>query len=287
MEGMLFHWALAMQEYTFKIVYRKGSANSNADALSRLPLTPCTLTVSLHSQELLQAQLQDPTISQVRQKILQSPDVPSDRRWSQPPLRRFKQLWKQLLVTDYDTLCRKYSPGPLEPTITVPVLPPSLQQEALRLSHDVPTAGHQGVDRTLDKLCKSAYWVNMARDVEQYCRSCTTYQQSKLSMPPRAPLQNIPVGQPWQMVAVDILQVPLSTNNNRYLLVLQDYFTKWADAVPLPDQTANRIVTALIKFFCTYGPPQIIHSDQGRNFESTILSQVLQAFGIRKSHTTP
>ncbi len=35
--------------------------------------------------------------------------------------------------------------------------------------------------------------------------------------------------------------MPLSTNNNRYLLVIQDYFTKWADAIPLPDQTASRI----------------------------------------------
>jgi len=89
------------------------------------------------------------------------------------------------------------------------------------------------------------------------------------------------------MVAVNILQVPLSTNNNKYLLVLQDYFTKWADATPLPDQTANHIATEMIKSFCTYGPPQIIHSDRGRNFESTLFTQVLQAFGVHKSHTTP
>ena len=124
----------------------------------------------------------------------------------------------------------------------------------------------------------------MARDVEQYCRTCATCQQS---MPPKSPLQNIPIGQPWQIVAVDVLQVPISTNNNKYLLVLQDYFTKWADTVPLPDQTASRIVTVLIRFFCTYGPPLILHSDQGCNFESTIFTQVLQAFGVRKSRTTP
>ena len=85
------------------------------------------------------------------------------------------------------------------------------------------------------------------------------------------------------MIAVDILQVPLSTNNNRYLLVIQDYFTKWADAIPLPDQTAPRITTELIKFFSTYGPPQVLHSDQGRNFESAMFTQALHAFGVCKS----
>ena len=70
-------------------------------------------------------------------------------------------------------------------------------------------------------------------------------------------------------------------------MVIQDYFTKWADAIPIPDQTAPRITSELIKFFSVYGPPQILHSDQGRNFESTILAQALDAFGIRKSRTTP
>ena len=86
------------------------------------------------------------------------------------------------------------------------------------------------------------------------------------------------------MIAVDILQVPLSTNNNRYLLVIQDYFTKWADAIPLPDQTAPHITAKLIKFFSTYGPLQVLNSNQGCNFES---AEALHAFGVQKSQTTP
>ena len=39
-------------------------------------------------------------------------------------------------------------------------------------------------------------------------------------MPQRAQLQNISIGQPWQTVAVDILQVPLSVHNYRYLFVI-------------------------------------------------------------------
>ena len=88
------------------------------------------------------------------------------------------------------------------------------------------------------------------------------------------------------MVAVDILEVPLSVNNNRYLLVLQDYFTKWAEAIPLSDQTSARITGELVKIFSVYGHPEILHLDQGRNFESSILAQTLEAFGVHKSRTT-
>ena len=63
---------------------------------------------------------------------------------------------------------------------------------------------------------------------------------------PKVPLTNIPIGQPWEMVAVDILQLPLSSQHNKYLLVVQDYFTKWAEAVPLPDQTEESITREFV-----------------------------------------
>ena len=34
------------------------------------------------------------------------------------------------------------------------------------------------------------------------------------------------------------------------------------------------------------GLPQVLHSNQGTNFESTILKQTLQAYGVTKSRTT-
>ena len=96
----------------------------------------------------------------------------------------------------------------------------------------------------------------------------------------------MPIGKPWQMIAVDILEVPVSRNNNRYLLVIQDYFTKWAEAIPLRDQTALSITTALVNLFSRFGIPDILHSDQDRNFESTLLKQTLEAFGTSKTRTT-
>lgn len=97
---------------------------------------------------------------------------------------------------------------------------------------------------------------------------------------------SVPVGKPWEMVAVDILELPPSPSNNRYLLVVQDYFTKLADAIPLPNQTAQTITPELIKVFAYFGMPRILHSDQGRNFESSLLRQTLLFVGISKSRTT-
>ena len=62
MEGLLCRWALAMQEYNFIIVYRTGSFNGNADALSRSPLqtasqsAPVAVTSARETSEPLQQQ---------------------------------------------------------------------------------------------------------------------------------------------------------------------------------------------------------------------------------------
>ena len=89
----------------------------------------------------------------------------------------------------------------------------------------------------------------MARDVEKHCRECLICQQSKLPTLTKAPLVSMPIGKSWQMVAMDILEVPVSSNGNRYILVVQDYFTKWADAIPLRNQTAATITEKLVKLF--------------------------------------
>ena len=123
-------------------------------------------------------------------------------------------------------------------------------------------------------------------DIHQYCRERVICQSSKPPTPQKVSLISTPIGRPWEMVAVDILQVPTSCHNNKYILVLQDYFTKWAEAIPLPNKTATTITKELVKVFSNYGLPEILHSDQGRNFESTLLQQTLDAFGVTKSRTT-
>ena len=59
----------------------------------------------------------------------------------------------------------------------------------------------------------------------------------------------------------------------------------------MPDQKADRIVKILRdQVFTLVGPPERLHSDQGRNFESQILGDLCKAFKLRNltlPHTIP
>jgi hypothetical protein len=43
-------------------------------------------------------------------------------------------------------------------------------------------------------------------------------------------------------MAIDILgPLPRSEDGNRYLMVVEDYFTKWTEAIPIPNAEATTI----------------------------------------------
>lgn len=90
-------------------------------------------------------------------------------------------------------------------------------------------------------------------------------------------------------VAVDVLgPLPVSAHGNRFVLVAIDYFTKWPEAYALPNQEAETIADALIGgVFSRFGMPSVLHSDQGRNFEAKVFSEMCQKLGIHKTRTTP
>ena len=67
-----------------------------------------------------------------------------------------------------------------------------------------------------------------------------------------------------------------------------DYFTKWMEAFPIPNQVAETVASILVtQYVCRYGVSLILHSDQGRNFESAVVKEMCELLGIKKTHTTP
>jgi hypothetical protein len=94
---------------------------------------------------------------------------------------------------------------------------------------------------------------------------------------------------PFEMIAIDVAgPFPLSDQGNRYLLIAMDYFTKWLEAYAILNQEASTITQALVtNLLCRFGIPRKLHSDQGRNYESRLLQDILQCLEASKTRSTP
>jgi len=82
--------------------------------------------------------------------------------------------------------------------------------------------------------------------------------------------------------------LPESPSKNSYVLVVSDYFTRYTEAYALPNQEAITVANKLVnEFFFRFSLPEQLHSDQGRQFESSVLKEVTNLLQIKKTRTTP
>ena len=130
----------------------------------------------------------------------------------------------------------------------------------------------------------------MGKDVTSWSRTCTKCQLRKHpQMLPKAPLQYVPIAsEPGQIVAMDFVG-PLveSSQGNLHMLVVTDAFSKFAEVIPLPNQSAEVTANALwFQYFSRHGIPSTLHSDQGKNFESAVIKHLCDNLGIQKTRTS-
>ena len=128
----------------------------------------------------------------------------------------------------------------------------------------------------------------MKAAVKRFCRGCLVCATRKGRKPTFRPyLQPIPVGGPFHRVAVDVLQLPLTTSGNKYVLVFMDYLTKWVEAFPMVDQKADTIAKLFIEHvICRHGIPEELLSDRGTNFLSDLVCDICKLLGVKKINTS-
>ncbi|GAA5988531.1 hypothetical protein JCM11641_003305 [Rhodosporidiobolus odoratus] len=145
---------------------------------------------------------------------------------------------------------------------------------ALRKAHDLPSAGHLGVEKTLERLRRSSYFPGDRKLVERYVGSCDTcFRNKSRRSAPHGLLQPLPPpSRPWSSMALDfIVKLPTSQEGNDSILVIVDRFTKFAHFIPCTEAGTDAPCFAQLFFdniLPLHGLPEDIVSDRGAVFDS-------------------
>ncbi|KAL5011228.1 hypothetical protein ScPMuIL_011687, partial [Solemya velum] len=290
-QGQIARWLEFLSSYQFTIEHRVGSKHLNADALSRIPVCS-TITFDQFGwskTDILKFQSEDPVL-QIMIELLKKHDRPHFNEISSDnkDVKSYWIQWEQLELSD-DVLYRKWFDPATNETRKLLIVPPEMRNEILTLAHDSTTGGHFGIKKTRDKIRQIFYWIGMRKDVTDWIKTCTMCQTRKSPVPKfRAPLVNIQSSEPMEIVAIDITgPFPVTSRDNKYILVVGDLYSKWIESYPIPDQEAKTVAQVLTyKFFTRFGVPKQLHSDQGGNFESKLFKELCSLLGINKTRTT-
>lgn len=263
-------WVLRTQEFSFDIIHRAGNQMLHVDALSRNPVTnndqPTVDEAIMSITEgdwLLSVQLQDPSICSIRD-ILLSGDAEAN-----------KQIFNQYELLG-NKVYRRTEYGRRW------LIPKSCIWHIIRANHD--DLGHFAVDKTIERI-RSKYWFpHLKKVVSKYiknCLNCIYYKNLHGKKPGK--LYPIPkYARPFHTLHLDHLgPFVKTTQQNSYLLVIVDSFTKFVFISPVKNTKSKIVLNELSKIFKVFGNPKRIISDAGSAFTSKAFSAFCNERNIR------
>jgi transposase InsO family protein len=316
-------WVAELANYQFKILYRPGKKNGDADGLSRFPSDveemkeQCTEELKLGDlASILSGESTPPTCSPcIDVNILSlgtdhdiSPIGPEELAEKQaadsvvgpvyrcvlenrkPTKEEYQHFGKRskTLMSQFSKL--KVHEGLLTRAISGRrqlVLPGEYHPLVLKELHE--KMGHLGVEK-VEGLCRQRfYWPYMKQDIEFHIQKrCSCVVNKRPSVREEAPLFPIVATAPFELVCIDFLKLEICKGQFQYVLLVTDHFTRFAQAYATKNKGSKAAAEKLFnEFIPQFGFPKCIHHDRGREFNSELFDELHSLAGIQMSNTTP
>ena len=261
-------------KHTSRCVDQLGvSPEAIPDAYAYLTQIEISPLEQLSIKELIEAQSLDPVIKVVKEHIEEGRGVLSSKQANSDVSLMLRESSKLKIKRGLLYRVTKRSSGRDVSQLVLPARP-----MVFRALHD-----------DITELIKDHfYWPRMASEIAMYVQNCGRCVARKSLPKIAAPLQQITSTGHLDLVCIDFLSTEPDSKGIPNVLVITDLYTRYAQAFSTKDQKALTVARVLVeKFFIHYGLPARIHSDQGRDFESKIIKELLTVLGIRKSRTSP
>ena len=167
------------------------------------------------------------------------------------------------------------------------VLPTKYRAAVIDRAHK--DVGHMSAFKTISRLTEAYVWPGLLRSVRErigMCPICAIHGRHT----ERPPMGNMPIpAYPMQIVGADLIgPLPESTKHNKYALTIIDHLSGWAEAFALPDKTNQSVWNAFANYFIPrHGIPEILITDNGKEFTAHEWERYLAQIGVKHNVTTP
>ena len=260
-------WIIKMTSYDYDVVFKKGSSNTVADALSRRPhaqLFGLSMVTSDILQKIQHSWVSDPSLVHRMHKLQNSHDKSSKYSWHGSQLRR-----KGKLVIGADE---------------------SLRKELLTLFHNSPAGGHFGAEATMQRLSSFCYWKGLKKHVREFVRSCSICQQFKYDHTASPGLlQPLPIPERvWSDISMDFLEGLPNSKGLTVIWVVVDRLSKYAHFIPLAHlyTAASLAQLFLDHIYRLHGLHNSIVSDRDKIFVSNFWQELFKLLGTKLQLST-